>query len=101
MTTAEVTASAPPATQVSTTAELTLVGLPPAPRGDVWVSDLEFLTEQNGWGPLERDRSNGEQGATDGNPITIGGPVHEKGLGLPAESVLDVYLGGNCLNFNA
>lgn len=99
--TAEVTASAPPATQVSTTAALILVGLPPAPRGDVWVSDLEFLTEQNGWGPLERDRSNGEQGATDGNPITIGGQVYEKGLGVHAESIVDVYLGGNCLNFTA
>jgi beta-galactosidase len=67
----------------------------------VWVSDLEFVTEQNGWGPLERDRSNGEQGATDGRPITIGGQVYEKGLGVHAESIVDVYLGGNCMTFTA
>ena len=31
-----------------------------------YLSDLSWGTATNGWGPPERDRSNGEQGATDG-----------------------------------
>ncbi|MBO0870379.1 MAG: beta galactosidase jelly roll domain-containing protein, partial [Micromonosporaceae bacterium] len=45
--------------------------LPPAPpAGTDAVSDLPFLSATNGWGPVERDTSNGEQAAGDGRPIT-------------------------------
>lgn len=37
----------------------------------------------------------------DGRPITIGGQVYEKGLGVHAESIVEVYLGGNCDRFTA
>ncbi len=34
--------------------------LPPPPTQDSWASDLDWTASQNGWGPVERDRSNGE-----------------------------------------
>jgi alpha-glucosidase len=75
--------------------------LPPAPNGDVWVSDLEWMSATNGWGPVERDMSNGENGAGDGSPITIRGVAHEKGLGVHAESAVRFYVGGACTSFNS
>lgn len=75
--------------------------LPPAPTGQVWVSDLEFLDATNGWGPVERDHSNGEDGAGDGGPITLDGVEYAKGLGTHAPSSVSVRLGGNCTTFTA
>ena len=54
------------------------------------------------WGPVERDRSNGEQGEGDGTPITLAGVVYEKGLGAHApEQRVRYYLGGYCTAFTA
>ncbi|WP_132149183.1 NPCBM/NEW2 domain-containing protein [Kribbella antiqua] len=75
--------------------------LPPAPTGQPWVSDLEFLDSTNGWGPVERDHSNGEDGANDGGPITLDGVQYAKGLGTHAPSSVSVRLGGNCSTFTA
>ncbi|MEU4769813.1 glycoside hydrolase family 97 catalytic domain-containing protein [Actinosynnema sp. NPDC023794] len=69
---------------------------PPAPTGEPYVSDLPFMSESNGWGPAERDRSNGENAGGDGSPLTIGGVVYGKGVGVHAPSELSVYLGGGC-----
>jgi hypothetical protein len=55
----------------------------------------------NGWGPAERDRSNGEQGVSDGRPITIGGTGFAKGIGAHAAGTVDVFLGGRCSTFTA
>jgi hypothetical protein len=53
-----------------------------------YLSDLTPTDVSSGWGPYERDRANGEQGATDGGPITIRGTVYPKGLGTHAPSSL-------------
>jgi len=74
---------------------------PPNPAGSVAVSDLPFLTETNGWGPVERDQSNGESGRGDGGPLTIRGVVHPKGLGMHAVGEVTVWLGGACTGFSA
>jgi beta-galactosidase GanA len=74
---------------------------PPPPAGEDYVSDLPFLWATNGWGPVERDTSNGEQAAGDGRPITLNGVVYQKGLGTNAVSDVGVYLGGNCARFRA
>lgn len=74
---------------------------PPAPTGTPYVSDLPFMSQSNGWGPVERDQSNGETDGGDGNPLTIGGVVHAKGIGTHAPSELSVYLGGRCTTFTA
>ena len=65
-----------------------------------YLSDLPF-TSTNGWGPVERDRSNGEQGATDGNPLTLGGTTYTKGIGVHANSQINYNLGGNYNSFFA
>lgn len=61
-----------------------------------YISDLvPSLPPTNGWGPIERDMSNGEQGARDGRPITLNGTVYAKGLGVHARSEVTYALGGN------
>ncbi|MEV4754853.1 glycoside hydrolase family 2 TIM barrel-domain containing protein [Micromonospora sp. NPDC049559] len=73
----------------------------PLPAGDRWVSDLPFLATENGWGPVERDMSNGEQAAADGRPLRIGGVSYDKGIGAHAPSLVAVDLGGGCTSFRA
>ncbi|MER6120751.1 NPCBM/NEW2 domain-containing protein [Streptomyces sp. NPDC001743] len=75
--------------------------MPAPPTGEAWASDLEWLTSVNGYGPAERDRSNGESGASDGHPLTLAGKVYEKGIGTHADSDIEVYLGGRCSKFTA
>ncbi|XVV06564.1 NPCBM/NEW2 domain-containing protein [Actinosynnema sp. CA-248983] len=75
--------------------------LPPAPKGEAWVSDLEWISAVNGWGPVERDRSNNESAGGDGNPLTLNGVVYAKGLGAHAVSDVKVNLGGTCSKFTA
>jgi len=74
---------------------------PPNPGGPVAVSDLPFLTETNGYGPVERDRSNGEAGDGDGGALTIRGTAYPKGLGMHAPGEVTLWLGGACTGFAA
>jgi hypothetical protein len=74
---------------------------PPPPAGTNAVSDLPFRSATNGWGPVERDQSNGEQQAGDGHPITIDGITFAKGLGTNSVSDVQLYLGGTCSRFTA
>ncbi|MGW0520286.1 NPCBM/NEW2 domain-containing protein [Crossiella sp. NPDC003009] len=71
------------------------------PKGAHSVSGLPFASEVNSWGPVERDRSNGEQAATDGRPISIGGVRYQTGLGVHAASSVRIYLGAACSVFSA
>lgn len=73
----------------------------PLPAGYRWLSDGPFTAPVNGWGPVEPDRSNGEQGAADGRPLTIGGVVYPKGLGTHAASTVRVELGADCTRLRA
>jgi beta-galactosidase GanA len=93
------TQSARPATNQD---ERIVRSVPPAPpAGQDAVSDLPFLSASNGWGPVERDSSNGEQAAGDGRTITINGTTYPKGLGTNSISDVEVYLGGKCTRFTA
>ncbi|WP_090044502.1 glycoside hydrolase family 97 catalytic domain-containing protein [Lentzea fradiae] len=74
---------------------------PPVPADGAWVSDLPFMSESNGWGPVERDRSNGENSGGDGKTLTIGGVTYAKGLGVHAPSEVSVYLGRGCDHLTA
>ncbi|WP_204328119.1 NPCBM/NEW2 domain-containing protein [Streptomyces aureoverticillatus] len=71
------------------------------PAGDSALSGLPWLSSTNGWGPVEKDTSNGESDAGDGNPITIGGKVYAKGLGVHADSSVEYYAGGACEKLTA
>ncbi|NED83478.1 alpha-galactosidase [Streptomyces sp. SID11233] len=71
------------------------VVVPPASGGG-YLSDLPQLSASNGYGPVEKDTSNGESAPGDGNPLTIGGEVYAKGLGVHADSTVEYYAGGAC-----
>ncbi|MEV6796218.1 beta-galactosidase [Streptomyces sp. NPDC051320] len=82
--------------------ERIVAGIPPAPpAGKDAVSDLPFLSSTNGWGPVERDSSVGEQAAGDGRPLTIAGVGYPKGLGTNAVSDVELYLAGKCSRLTA
>lgn len=75
---------------------------PPGADGARFLSDVcAAAGEQNGWGPIERDLSNGEQALGDGGPLRIGGQLYEKGLGTHAPSDVGFTLGGRCSRFSA
>ncbi|MFI8432907.1 endo-alpha-N-acetylgalactosaminidase family protein [Streptomyces sp. NPDC079020] len=75
--------------------------LPPPPTADSWASDLDWTASENGWGPVERDMSNGETGTGDGSPLKIGGVTYAKGIGTHAPARVRYYLGGKCTSFTA
>ncbi|GAB3818577.1 hypothetical protein GCM10028820_21160 [Tessaracoccus terricola] len=64
--------------------------------GGTFLSDLEFTEATNGWGPVERDGSNGEQEAGDGGPITLSGTTYAKGIGTHARANVVIPLPGEC-----
>jgi glucose/arabinose dehydrogenase/PKD repeat protein len=66
-----------------------------------YVSDLPFVSSTNGWGPAERDQSNGEQGAADGRTLTLNGDTYAKGLGTHAASDVRVAIPSGCTTFTA
>jgi hypothetical protein len=61
------------------------------------LSDLSWTgTPVNGWGPVERDMSNGEQAAGDGRTLTLDQVAYTKGLGVHAPSDVRYPLAGQC-----
>jgi lysophospholipase L1-like esterase len=68
--------------------------LVPAPAGQTYLSDLNWVSATNGNGPVERDTSSGERFAGDGHTIRIGGQSYTKGLGVHANSTIVYNLGG-------
>lgn len=75
-------------------------GDPCAGSTTVYLSDLEWIgVPPNGWGPAERDRSNGETGDADGHTITINGRSYPKGLGAHAYSEILYDLDGQYSRF--
>lgn len=71
------------------------------PVGISQLSDLNWTFVANGWGPAEKDMSNGEQASGDGRPLSIRGTTYPKGLGIHAGSDIRYNLGGACTTFNA
>jgi alpha-glucosidase len=73
----------------------------PAPLdGANFVSDLDWLEQSNGYGPVERDQSNGQAAAGDGRPIEIDGVTFAKGVGMHATGSVTAWLGGTCSAFD-
>jgi alpha-galactosidase len=93
--------SSPSGERVEETLPLTASVVVAPPSGTSYLSDLPWLTATNGWGPAERDTSNGESAAGDGRPITLGGAVYAKGLGVHAESAVEFYTGRACTSVTA
>jgi hypothetical protein len=81
----------------SSDATLTVTQLP----RNIYLSDINPTFAANGWGPYERDHSNGESGANDGGPIMLNGDYYSKGLGTHAASELRFALNGQFAFFSA
>ncbi|RZQ62903.1 alpha-galactosidase [Amycolatopsis suaedae] len=80
-----------------TAAEETTLSVPkPVPQGVSALSDVAWAYARNGYGPPERDMSNGSVPAGDGKPLTINGVRYAKGIGAHAVSEIVFYLGGRC-----
>ncbi len=79
---------------------------PPSPTPSIsgsaiYLSALDWETETNGWGPAERDRSNGERSPDDGNAITLGLTRFDRGIGAHAPSRIVIELTQPCSLFLA
>ncbi|WP_413804734.1 beta-galactosidase [Streptomyces sp. OE57] len=74
---------------------------PPLAAGEHHISDLPFQSSSNGWGPVERDQSNGENAEGDGQPLRLHDVTYTKGLGMHAAGSARVWLGGTCTAFTA
>jgi alpha-galactosidase len=71
------------------------------PIGTTYLSDDTWSLAANGWGPVERNLSNGEQASGDGRPLTLNGTVYSKGLGVHARSEVNFNLAGRCSTLSA
>ncbi|WP_224363413.1 NPCBM/NEW2 domain-containing protein [Hyalangium versicolor] len=71
------------------------------PVGTTYLSDDTWSLASSGWGPVERNLSNGEQASGDGRTITLNGATYAKGLGIHANSQVDFNLSGRCSSFTA
>ncbi|MGW2017099.1 sulfatase-like hydrolase/transferase [Streptomyces sp. NPDC001927] len=74
---------------------------PAAPTRDSYLSDLAWISASNGWGPVERDTSNGKNAAGDGPSIAFAGTTYPKGLGVHAPSAIAFHLGGRAVRFTS
>ncbi|WP_432544288.1 NPCBM/NEW2 domain-containing protein [Kineococcus sp. SYSU DK002] len=70
--------------------------VPTAPVGPItkYASDTAYRVLRNGWGPAEKDRSNGESAAGDGKALKIAGVTYAKGFGVHAASEIIVPVNG-------
>ncbi|HET6211466.1 MAG TPA: NPCBM/NEW2 domain-containing protein [Micromonosporaceae bacterium] len=69
----------------------------PAPAaGSYQIGSMAWLASSNGWGPVERNESNGEQAAGDGTTLTINGSTYATGLGMHADAAVHLWLGRAC-----
>jgi len=77
-------------------------GAPPPipPPGSTYLSDFAWTSATNGWGPVEKDMSNGDSAAGDGGTITLNGTTYQKGLGAHALSDIR-YAISNCTRFKS
>jgi len=65
-----------------------------APAAGTYASDTSYRVVRNGWGPAEKDRSNGEATAGDGKTLKVGTTSYAKGFGTHAASEIVVPVGG-------
>ena len=59
---------------------------PPLAPYTNYLSDLPWNFALSGYGPVERDMSNGETAPRDGHTLTLNGVIYAKGLGVHAPS---------------
>ena len=65
------------------------------------LSTQDWSSANSGWGPVEKNRSNGESGGGDGNTLTLQGKTYTTGLGVHASSDITYNLNGQCSGFQS
>ena len=83
--------------------------LPTPPSGEVWASELQWLSATNGWGVIGKDVANKDAASSPDVPLAINytdpatgeNPTYEKGLGVHALSKITYYVGGACDAFTS
>ncbi|WP_288429368.1 NPCBM/NEW2 domain-containing protein [uncultured Spirosoma sp.] len=65
----------------------------------VYLSDLNWVSVTNGYGPVELDMSNGNAAAGDGRTMKLNGTTYAKGLGCHANSEIVYNLAGRYKTF--
>ena len=65
------------------------------------LSAQDWSSAISGWGPVEKNRSNGESGGGDGNTLTLQGKTYTTGLGVHASSDITYNLNGQCSGFQS
>jgi hypothetical protein len=82
-------------------AELEFYARDAARPAETYLSDVAWAGATSGYGPVERDASNGEYLAGDGHRITINGAAYAKGLAAHADSEIRYQIGGGYTRFVA
>ncbi|MFB9993177.1 NPCBM/NEW2 domain-containing protein [Deinococcus oregonensis] len=77
---------------------LTTLSLDP---GDNNLSNEAWTAASNGWGPIEKDGSNGDDSAGDGGTLTLAGQTFARGFGVHSDSSMTFALGGKCSTLTA
>jgi hypothetical protein len=57
-------------------------------------TSLPWTAIKNGWGPVEKNKSNGEQAPADGNTITLHKKKYKSGFGCHAPSEIRINIAG-------
>lgn len=73
--------------------------IPNETKKETYLSDMAWISSNGGYGPAEKNMSNGESVANDGGVITLNGKTYPKGLGTHAGSEIKYSLGGKYDNF--
>ncbi|QLG12243.1 NPCBM/NEW2 domain-containing protein [Deinococcus sp. D7000] len=63
------------------------------------LSSEPWTAATSGWGPVERNMSNGEKGSNDGSKLTIQGKKYDNGFGVHANSSMTFDIAGKCSRF--
>lgn len=73
----------------------------PLAAGVTAAAGLQPVAASNGFGPVERDSSNGGGDPNDGTTMSIAGQTYTTGLGVCAPSRVDFFVGGSAARFTA
>ncbi len=65
------------------------------------LSAQTWSSASSGWGPIEKNKSNGESGGGDGNTLTLQGKTYTTGLGVHSSSDITYTLNGQCSGFQS